>query len=123
MQHRPKSLNLFQVRLSINAIVSILHRISGMILFLILPFLLLAMYVSLESESGFICVVALMKHWLFKMFLIGVSWVFFHHFYAGLRHLCQDMNWMTNLREASYSGRIVLFLDLVSVMLFARMVW
>lgn len=116
---RPKNLNLLTIKLPINALVSILHRASGVLLFLLLPFMLLAMQLSLASESGFLMLGQLFGHWMVKLCLIACSWAFFHHFYAGIRHLLQDVHWMTSLQKSRFTGRVVLGLVGISVVLFA----
>lgn len=121
--NRPKNLNLLTIRLPINAVVSILHRVSGMALFMILPLLLLGLQHSLKSGEGYLQVAQLLDTWFVKLFLIGLSWAFFHHFYAGIRHLLQDIHWMTSLQKARFSGRVVLWLVGISVVIFAIAIW
>lgn len=116
---RPKNLNLMTIKLPINALVSILHRASGVVLFLLLPLMLLAMQQSLASEAGYLMLGQLFGHWLVKLFLVACSWAFFHHFYAGIRHLLQDVHWMTSLQKSRITGRVVLVLVGVSVLIFA----
>ncbi len=122
-QNRPKNLNLFTIRLPINAVVSILHRASGMALFVMLPFILWAFQTSLQSQQSYDTLTNLLDHWFFKLVLIGLAWAFFHHFYAGLRHLLQDIHWMTSLQKARFSGRVVLWLVAFSVLIFAFVIW
>lgn len=122
-KNRPKNLNLFTIKLPINALVSILHRVSGVGLFVLLPLLLLGMQISFASEAGFLRVSAVLDHWLMKLVLIGFSWAFFHHLYAGLRHLAQDFHWMHGLDQARTSSRVLMGLVLVSVLYFAWLIW
>jgi len=123
IRNRPKNLNLFTIRLPINAVVSILHRMSGMVLFLLIPALIWALQTSLSSESSFDRLGAMFRHWTLKLLLIGFSWPFFHHLYAGLRHLGQDVHWMTTLNKARFSSRIVLVLGACSMLGFAYYIW
>lgn len=120
---RPKNLNLFTIRLPVNAIISILHRMSGMALFLVLPALLWALSQSVQSEASYAALAVMLQHWLAKVFLIALSCAFFHHFYAGLRHLAMDVHWMTSLQKARLSSRLVLCLDVLSVSAFAFAIW
>jgi succinate dehydrogenase / fumarate reductase cytochrome b subunit len=122
-RQRPKNLNLFTIRLPINAVVSILHRVAGMTLFLVLPLILLAFQYSIYSQETYSALVELLNHWLLKLTLIGLSWAFFHHFFAGIRHLLQDIHWMTSLQKARFSGRVVLWLVAISVLIFAFAIW
>jgi succinate dehydrogenase / fumarate reductase cytochrome b subunit len=120
---RPKNLNLFTIRLPVNAIISILHRMSGMALFLVLPALLWTLSQSVQSEVSYTALAGMLQHWLAKLFVIGLSCAFFHHFYAGLRHLAMDVHWMTSLQKARISSRLVLCLDVLSVTALAFVVW
>jgi succinate dehydrogenase / fumarate reductase cytochrome b subunit len=122
-KQRPKNLNLFTIRLPINAVVSILHRASGMALFLALPLILLAFQTSVRSPESYAALLTLLDTWLIKLILIGLSWAFFHHFFAGIRHLLQDIHWMTSLQKARFSGRVVLWLVAISVLIFAFVIW
>ncbi|QVL45863.1 MAG: succinate dehydrogenase, cytochrome b556 subunit [Methylophilaceae bacterium] len=121
--NRPKNLNLLTIRLPINALVSILHRVSGMGLFLLLPLLLLALQGSFASEADYLRVLMAMDFWLVKLVIIGFAWAFFHHFYAGLRHLAQDLHWMHGLHQARYSSRILMGLVVLSVLYFSYLIW
>ncbi len=111
------------IRLPINGVVSILHRASGMVLFMILPLFLWALQTSVKDESGYLALTSLFQHWVVKLMIIGMAWAFFHHFFAGLRHLGQDVHWMTSLQKARFSGRVVLWLIGVSVVIFAWFIW
>ena len=123
VKNRPKNLNLLTIRLPVNAIVSIMHRASGVMLFLIQPLLLWALQVSLANEAGYARVSQLLQHWVIKLLIVGLAWAFFHHFYAGLRHLAMDVHWMTSLQKARFSSRVVLWLVAFSVALFALAIW
>lgn len=114
-----KNLDLLTIRLPINAVVSIMHRAAGIILFLLLPLMLIAFQQSLASEASYLALQQLFSHWLIKLFFIACSWAFFHHFYAGIRHLLQDVHWMSSLQKARLTGRVVLVLIGLSVLLFA----
>ncbi len=122
-KNRPKNLNLFTIRLPINALVSILHRVSGMVLFLMLPLLLLGLNLSFVSEASYFRILGWLDFWLVKIIFIGFSWAFFHHFYAGLRHLAQDVHWMHGLDQARYSSRVLMALVFVSVLTFTYLIW
>ena len=121
--NRPKNLNLLTIKLPINAVVSILHRASGVGLFLALPLILLALQYSVGSPKSYAILTNLFDTWFVKVVLIGLSWAFFHHFCAGIRHLLQDIHWMTSLQKARFSGKAVLYLVALAVAIFAVMIW
>ena len=122
-KNRPKNLNLFTIRLPINAVVSILHRASGVGLFLVLPLILLALQWLVRSESSYATLTSWLNTWFVKLMLIGLAWAFFHHFFAGIRHLLQDIHWMTSLQKARFSGKAVLGLVAIAVIIFAIVIW
>jgi len=123
IKKRPKNLNLFTIRLPINAVVSIMHRASGMVLFLMLPAVLWVLQQSLASEVDYLQMASGFQNWVFKLILIGMAWAFFHHFFAGIRHLAMDVHWMTSLQKARFSSRVVLWLVGMSVAMFAWCIW
>ena len=123
LKNRPQNLNLFTIRLPINAVMSILHRASGVGLFLALPLILLAFKTSVDSPFSYYLLTLRLDTWYTKLLLIGLSWAFFHHFFAGIRHLLQDIHWMTSLHKARFSSRLVLWLVGFSVAIFAIAIW
>ncbi len=84
---RPKNLNLMTIRLPLPALISILHRLSGLLLFLVLPVLLWLWQLSLNSAEGYAAVSQLLHHPIVKLTLLLLMWAFLHHACAGLRHL------------------------------------
>ncbi len=100
---RPRytNLNVFKdltsYRLPVAGIVSILHRISGLLLFILLPFVVWLFDTSLTSEisfevfrSAFVAGIGLVPAWLVKLVVLGLIWGYLHHFCAGVRHLWMD---------------------------------
>lgn len=79
-------------RLPLAGIVSILHRISGMLMFLLLPFILFLLDKSLTSEISFEYFKGYTSHWLVKLAILALSWAYLHHFCAGVRHLLMDLH-------------------------------
>lgn len=122
-QNRPKNLNLLTIRLPINALVSILHRVTGCALFLVLPFLLLLLQLSLSSAEHYAIVIAILHLTFTKLMLLGLAWVFFHHFFAGVRHLAMDVHWMTTLIKARYTSKVVLLLGGLATLVLAVNLW
>jgi len=120
---RPKNLNLMTIRFPVNAVVSIMHRMSGVALFLVIPFLLWALQYSLQSEQQYQALANWLASPFFKLLFIGLAWAFFHHFYAGFRHLAMDAHQMTSLPQARMTGRIVMSCTLLSVAMFAYTIW
>ena len=120
---RPKNLNLLTIKLPINALVSILHRATGCVLFLMLPVILLLLQWSLNSALHFETVIAILHSPFIKLMLLGLAWAFFHHFFAGIRHLAMDVHWMTTLMKARYTSKVVLVLGVIATLILAIKLW
>ena len=102
-----------------SAKVSILHRISGFGMLLMLPFLLYLLQESLRSENSFAHFAGIVDHWYVKVIVLGLSWAYLHHFTAGVRHLFMD-NHMALDKDASQStARYVLMISLALTVLVA----
>jgi succinate dehydrogenase / fumarate reductase cytochrome b subunit len=72
--------------------VSILHRVSGAGLFLMLPFLLYLFQKSVQSEMTFAHFKGILENPLVKLVLLGLIWAYMQHFCAGVRHLFMDVH-------------------------------
>jgi succinate dehydrogenase / fumarate reductase cytochrome b subunit len=92
--------------------VSILHRISGAALFLLLPFILYLFDQSLASELSYQKFQALTSNVLVKLICLGLIWCFLHHFCAGIRYLLLDLEIGVEKSEANRSAIIVFSLGL-----------
>jgi succinate dehydrogenase / fumarate reductase cytochrome b subunit len=122
-KNRPKNLNLFTIRMPINALVSILHRVTGCVLFLILPLLLLLLQMSLSSAEHYQTVLSIFNSPFSKLMFFGLAWAFFHHFFAGIRHLAMDVHWMTTLMKARLTSKVVLALGVLATLAMAVKLW
>ena len=122
-QSQPKYLNLFEIRLPVPALVSILHRLSGLALFLFLPYLLWLLQASLSSPESFERYRAILAHPIAKLTLIALLWAFLHHLLAGLRFLALDLHWGTELAAARTSSRLVLIGALALTLVFGLWLW
>jgi len=103
---------LIKYRLPWAGKVSILHRISGAALFLMLPFLLYLLDQSLASEVSYQKFQAITGHILVKMICLGLIWAFLHHFCAGIRYLLLDLEIGVEKVDANRSAILVFFLGL-----------
>lgn len=120
---RPRHLALHQIRLPLPGLVSILHRVSGVLLFLFLPLLLLALQYSLTSIETHTRLLELLAHPLSKLALTGLLWAFLHHFCAGLRYLAIDLHYVRDLGQARASSKAVLAVSLGLTVLLGAKLW
>jgi succinate dehydrogenase / fumarate reductase cytochrome b subunit len=81
---------LLTYRLPLAGKVSILHRVSGMLLFLLLPFSLYLFEQSLTSELSFAFLKAFFSYFLIKLIVLAIACAYLFHFCAGIRHLMMD---------------------------------
>lgn len=86
-------------RMAPAAWVSILHRVSGVIMFLLLPFVIWMFDTSVSSEisfgrfsAAFSVGIGFIPGWLIKLVTLAIIWAYLHHLTAGLRHLWMDTN-------------------------------
>ena len=104
---------ILQYRLPPAGIVSILHRVSGAVMFLLLPFIVWLLDVSLSSEisyeqftAAFGVGIGFVPGWLVKLVVLALIWAYLHHFIAGVRHLWMDMTHSVT-KEQGHSSAIV----------------
>lgn len=121
---RPIYLNLFEIRQPIPAIVSILHRVSGALLFLVgLPLLLWALQTSLASPEGYRRVAGALANPIAKLTLLVMIWAYLHHLIAGVRHLLADIHIGLELSGARQSAAVTLVLAILLTVALAVRVW
>lgn len=116
---RPVYLDLRRIRLPLSGVVSILHRLSGVILFVSTPFVIYLLDLSLRSAAGFGRAAALLDSWLVQAWLLLAAWALFHHLLAGLRFLLIDFDVGVEREAALKSARWVL----VSAAVLAVLAW
>ncbi|MBC3916231.1 succinate dehydrogenase, cytochrome b556 subunit [Undibacterium sp. CY18W] len=99
-------------RLPLAGFVSILHRASGMLMFLLLPFILYLLDKSLTSELTFAELQGFTSHVFVKLVILALVWAYLHHFCAGIRHLFMDLHFGLNKESARQSAVSVLVISL-----------
>lgn len=110
---RPKHLNLFQIRLPLPGVLSILHRVSGAGMFAALPVLLYVLQASLSSPADFETYRACLTSLPAKLFLLGITWAYAHHFCAGIRYLLIDVHYCVDRQGARTSTYVVFAVSLL----------
>jgi len=99
--------------------VSILHRVSGAGLFLMLPFLLYLFQKSVQSEMTFDHFKGILENPLVKLILLGLIWAYMQHFCAGVRHLFMDLHFGLDKDSARQSAASVLVVSLALTLIVA----
>lgn len=120
---RPVNLDLTSLKFPPMAIASILHRISGVVLFLFLPILLYIFDRSLRSELSFFKLKIDLHHWGYKSLLWGFSVSLIYHVLAGIRHLLMDMGFGEELKIAKVSAYTVIFITMLLSLFLGYWIW
>lgn len=121
---RPVYLNLLAIRLPLPAFTSILHRVSGALLFLVgIPFLLWVVQRSLASPEAWSAMRGTLGTPFAKLVLLALAWASFHHLLAGLRHLLLDLHIGIDLVPARQSAAITFVLALILTLAVAVKLW
>ena len=125
LKERPvyRNIHISQIltyRLPLAGVVSILHRISGALLFLLLPFVVWLLDNSLTSEisfdrfaSAFTSGIGVLPGWFIKLVCLGLIWAYLHHLIAGLRFLWMDVTHKMSKEQGRSSAAITLALSLL----------
>ncbi len=120
---RPVNLDITTIKLPLPAYTSILHRISGVILFVGLGFLLYGLDLSLASEESFDALKALLSAPLAKFIIWGILSALIYHFIAGVKHLLMDVDVGDGKESGSLGAIITLVLSIVLIILAGVWVW
>lgn len=116
---KPVFLNLLQIKLPWMGFVSILHRVTGFLLFLAIPVSFYLLGLSLEGEAGFKQVAGIVQSLPFKLVLLLLLWMLLHHLLAGIRFLLLDLD-VGVLMPMARKSAIGVF---ISGVLLAPIVW
>ncbi len=123
MKRPPVFLNMLQIRFPLTAIASILHRLSGLALFFLIPGLLWVFKRTLDSEQSFLR----MQEWFSYGCIKVVVWLFLvgllYHLLAGIRHLYMDMGWFESRKAGTFTASTVIILALVGAIGFGLTLW
>jgi succinate dehydrogenase / fumarate reductase cytochrome b subunit len=103
----PKFLNLFVIKLPPSGIVSIAHRVSGVLMFVAIPVIAYLFALSLESQQGFQQVRAWLASPPALILTVLLVWSFSHHLLAGIRHLLLDIDIGVQRSQARISAWVV----------------
>jgi succinate dehydrogenase / fumarate reductase, cytochrome b subunit len=107
--------SLMKYRFPVNALASILHRLSGVILFLLIPFILWTLHLSLSSQANFLMV----KDYFGSPMVMFWTWVvlaaLYYHVIAGIKHLLMDMGYFEEKVSGRIASIVVMILGVVGV--------
>lgn len=121
---RPKHLNLIEIKQPLPAVVSILHRVSGVLLFFPgIPIFLCGLQMTLGSPQSYAEFQSFLANPLAKGASMLALWFFLHHFCAGIRHLMLDLHYGIALEQARMSSKLVLGMGIALTLLIGAAIW
>ena len=131
-KQRPGTMRLVDAvkyRLPLAGVVSILHRVSGLLMFALLPFIIWLFDKSLSSEisydtfsSAFVAGIGVVPAWFVKLVVLALTWAFLHHAIAGVRHVWMDMTHSVTKEQGRLSAVVTLVSSvLLTVLLGAKL--
>ncbi|PSF05635.1 succinate dehydrogenase, cytochrome b556 subunit [Marinobacter fuscus] len=120
---RPVNLDLGKFHFPLPAITSILHRISGIIIFVGVAFLMYGLDLSLSGEDGFNRVNELLDSFLAKLIIWGILSALLYHLVAGIKHLLMDMGIAEELETGRLAAKATIAVSVVLIILAGVWVW
>lgn len=121
--NRPVNLDLSTLRFPVMAIASILHRIAGIVIFLLLPFMLYYLDYSLRGATFFQAIEVFFDKPLIKFVLWVFSSALTYHIIAGVRHIIMDLGFGEGLENARLGAILVITLATLSVVGLGVWIW
>ena len=115
--NRPVYLNLIKIRLPLTGIVSFAHRISGVLLFLFIPFSVYLLDLSVQSAESFAAVKQLLDQPLMLALQLLIIWSIAHHFFAGIRFLLIDAEIGVEKSQARIGSWLVFLAEAIAILL------
>ena len=114
---RPKYLNLMKIRLPVTGMVSIAHRISGVLMFIAIPFMVYLLHLSASGSEGFVQSQNLLQSPVVKPIMLLLIWSVYHHLFAGIRFILIDVDVGVEKPVARVSAMLVLIAGLLAALL------
>lgn len=114
---RPVYLNLFKIHLPIAGMVSLAQRLSGILMFLAMPFIVYLLDLSVQSSAGFDRAIAMLQQPLLLAVQILLVWALAHHLFAGIRFLLIDADLGVDRQAANYSAWLVIALSVLTTVI------
>jgi succinate dehydrogenase / fumarate reductase cytochrome b subunit len=121
---RPVNLDLRTIKQPLPAITSILHRVTGVVLFIGAIFMLYILNMSLESQAGFDRASEMLQEsFLAKLIAWGLVSALLYHFFAGIKHLVMDLGYCEELESGRLAAKVTLVVAVIAILLAGVWIW
>ncbi|MBY4678225.1 succinate dehydrogenase, cytochrome b556 subunit [Marinobacterium arenosum] len=121
---RPVNLDLRTIKQPLPAISSILHRVTGVVMYFGAVFMLYALGLSLESQQGFNEAVEMLETSFFaKLIAWGLVSALLYHFFAGIKHLVMDFGYCEELESGQLAAKVTMGVSVVAILLAGVWIW
>lgn len=112
---RPVYLNLLKIRLPLPGVISFAHRITGVLLFLAIPFAVYLLDLSLRSQQSYAEVRQMLNQPVMLLIQILLLWSLAHHFFAGIRFLLIDAEIGVEKSQSRLGAWLVLVAEVITL--------
>jgi succinate dehydrogenase / fumarate reductase, cytochrome b subunit len=120
---RAANLNIFTIKYPITAFVSILHRISGVLLFLAVPLLIWMLSKSLTSKHSFNALRDSFSSPVSKFLVWLIFSALIYHLISGIRHIAMDLGVGKTKKASTFSAQAVLIISIINSILLGAGIW
>jgi len=115
---RPVFLNLSKIHMPVMAVMSIAHRLTGLLMFLFIPFVVYLMSLSLQSPQGYRDALLYLDLPLVKLLALVLIWSVAHHLLAGIRYILIDFDWGVDKAMGRMSAKAVLVVAVIVALIY-----
>lgn len=122
-KNRPVNLDLSTLKFPPMAIASILHRISGMVIFLLLPMMLFILSKSLQTPEAFNDLKIMLTYPYYKLMIWAFGAAMIYHVLAGIRHMMMDIGFGEHLSAGRHSAILVIVLAVIFAIFLGIWIW
>lgn len=120
---RPVFLNLLQIRLPLGGVLSILHRVSGVLLVLAIPVFVYFLQILSRGETGFSHAQEILQTVPGKILVSLIVWTLIQHSMSGIRHLLMDLDYGYNKQVARKSATLAFAASFLLIILTGVLIW
>ncbi|MFC3908870.1 succinate dehydrogenase, cytochrome b556 subunit [Legionella dresdenensis] len=122
-QKRPVNLDLGTMKFPPMAIASILHRVSGVVMFLLLPLMIYFLDLSLKGRESYDAVLVMLANPVYKLAVWAFMAALGYHLLAGIRHLAMDLGFGEELSAGRRSAILVIVLSVIVTIILGFWIW